>query len=87
MDKTWRLFPDIQSDRRLYGLLESGDLAAWRDVPLAAVEESGQHEMLNWFCLAGAMYELRAKLEWSEFVESHVYNSNKVTAIYEPLSV
>ena len=53
-------------------------------MPLSAIEDSGQHEMLNWFCLSGAMYELNAKLEWSEFVESHVYNSNKVTAVYEP---
>ncbi len=87
VDKTWRLFPDIESDRRLYTLLENGDLGAWRDVPLSAVEDAGQHEMLNWFCLAGAMFELDAKLEWAEFVESHVYNSNKVTAIYEPCCV
>jgi len=52
--------------------LVRGDLAAWRDVPLTAVEQSGRQELLNWFCLAGAMHELGAKLGWSEFVETHV---------------
>ena len=27
--------------------------------------------------------ELGARLEWSEFVETHIFNSNKVFAIYE----
>jgi hypothetical protein len=85
VDKNWRLFPDISRDRALYQALVAGDLASWRDVPLSSVEESGQQELLNWFCLAGAMHELGAKLAWSEFVETHVFNSNKVTAIYEPV--
>jgi hypothetical protein len=84
VDKTWRLYPDVASDRRLYDDLVHGNLANWRNVPLHDLETSGQHEMLNWFCLAGAMHELGAGLEWSEFVESHVFNSNKVTAIFEP---
>jgi hypothetical protein len=84
VDKHWRLFPDIPRDRALYDALVAGDLASWRDVPLASVEESGQQELLNWFCLAGAMHELGAALAWSEFVQTHVFNSNKVTAIYEP---
>jgi hypothetical protein len=85
VDKNWRLFPDIPSDRTLYEAMVTGDLASWRDVALSAVEESGQQELLNWFCLAGAMHELGAKLAWSEFVETHVFNSNKVSAIYEPV--
>jgi hypothetical protein len=84
VDKNWRLYPDIASDRRLYEALVRGDLAAWRNEPLSAIEESGQQELLNWFCLAGAMHELKAKLSWSDFVETHVFNSNKVAAIYEP---
>ncbi len=84
VDKTWRLFPDIPSDRKLYEELRRGELAAWRDVPLASVEDAGQQELLNWFCLAGAMHELGARLAWSDFVETHVFNSNKVTAVFEP---
>jgi hypothetical protein len=30
------------------------------------------------------MHELGAKLAWSDFVETHVFNSNKVTAVFEP---
>jgi hypothetical protein len=84
VDKTWRLYPDIPSDRRLYEALQRGDLASWRDVSLAAVEDAGQQELLNWFCLAGAMHELGGKLAWSDFVETHIFNSNKVTAVFEP---
>jgi hypothetical protein len=84
VDKTWRLYPDIPNDRRLYDALVRGDLMSWRDEPLSAVEASGQQELLNWFCLAGAMQELGAKLSWSEFVETHIFNSNKVSAAFEP---
>ncbi len=83
-DKTWHLYPDVPSDRRLYEALVAGDYAAWRSTPLAAIEESGQHELLNWFCLVGAMSELGAKLEWSEFVETYAFNSDKVSAIFTP---
>jgi hypothetical protein len=82
VDKTWRLNPDIAGDRKLYDAMVRGDLASWRDVPLAQIEESGQQEMLNWFCLMGAMHELGRRVEWSDFVETHIFNSDKVTAIF-----
>jgi hypothetical protein len=50
---------------------------------LKSVEEAGQQEVLNWWPLLGAMQALGARLEWSEFVETHVFNSNKVFAIFE----
>ena len=40
--------------------------------------------MLNWFALAGAMEELGAELEWSDWVETDIFNSNKVFAAYHP---
>ncbi len=83
VDKTYRLQPDVASDRRLYDQLTRGELQAWRDVPLAAVEDSGQQELLNWFPLVGAMHELGCKLAWSEFVEAYVFTSDKVAAIFE----
>ena len=49
---------------------------------LSAVEDSGQQEMLNWFCLAGAMSELERKPSWSVFIESYLFNSNKCFAIF-----
>ncbi|OGA66839.1 MAG: hypothetical protein A3G81_10925 [Betaproteobacteria bacterium RIFCSPLOWO2_12_FULL_65_14] len=81
-DASSRLRPDTQADRRLYEAMRAGDYDAWRATPLAAIEDAGQQELLNWFALAGAMEELGARLEWSEFVETHVFNSNKVFAIY-----
>jgi hypothetical protein len=84
VDKTWRLFPDTPSDRALYDALVRGDLESWRNVPLSAIESAGQQEVLNWFCLAGAMHELGMTLAWSDFVETHIFNSNKVTAVYTP---
>jgi hypothetical protein len=83
-DKAWRLYPDIERDRVLYHALKDGDFMKWRDTPLESVEESGQQEMLNWFCLAGAMSELQRKPAWSTWIESHVFNSNKCFAIFEP---
>jgi len=82
-DKEWRLYPDIESDRALYEALREGRFSHWRETPLSAVEDSGQQEMLNWFCLAGAMAELKRKPVWSEFLESYVFNSNKCFAIFE----
>jgi hypothetical protein len=83
-DPTWRLRPDTPADRRLYEALRAADYEAWRATALQEVEDAGQQEVLNWFALAGAMQELGARLEWSEFVETHVFNSNKVFAVYAP---
>jgi Catalytic LigB subunit of aromatic ring-opening dioxygenase len=84
VDKTFRIAPDVAADRALYRALVEGDYATWRNHPLAQVEESGQQEVLNWFVLAGAMNALGAKLAWSEFVETWIFNSSKVAAVYAP---
>lgn len=81
--KHWQLYPDVPADRRLYNALVAGDWKAWIDTPLATLVDCGQQEVLNWFCLAGAMCELNARLEWSEFVESWIFNSNKVAAVFD----
>jgi hypothetical protein len=85
VDKTWRLQPDVASDRRLYDWFANGELARWRDVTLSEVEDAGQQELLNWFPLAGAMHELGARLAWSEIVETYVYTSTKVSAVFDPV--
>jgi len=82
-DATWRLRPDTPADRRLYDALRAGDYGAWRGTTLKAVEDAGQQEVLNWFALAGAMQALGAPLEWSVFVETQVFNSNKVFAVFK----
>ncbi len=83
-DKTWRLHPDMESDRRLYQALEHADYATWQGVTLEALEDAGQQELLNWFALIGAMDELGRAPTWSTLVESHIFNSNKVFALFEP---
>lgn len=81
-EKNHYLFPDHAADRLLYGALLAGDFEVWRSRSLEAVEASGQHEMLNWFCLLGAMAELGRKPDRAEFFESSIMNSNKVIATF-----
>ena len=45
-------------------------------------EDRGHHELLNWFCLAGAMSELGRKPAECTFLESWISNSNKVFAVF-----
>jgi hypothetical protein len=82
-EKTNFLWPDTDKDRALYQLLTQDRLGDWRDISLAEVESAGQHEMLNWFCLAGAVEELNLKCRWSEMIESDVFTSNKVFAVFD----
>ncbi|MFE4755028.1 hypothetical protein ACFRIB_32990 [Streptomyces mirabilis] len=84
-DKTWRLQPDVAADRELHHALREGKFEVWRNRSRSQLEDSGQQELLNWFALAGAMQELgRRKPDWSDFVESYVFNSSKVFAVYRP---
>jgi len=52
--------------------------------PLATMEDCGQQEMLNWMCLAGAMAELGRRPDETDFIQSYIFNSNKVFAIFKP---
>jgi hypothetical protein len=83
-DKHYQLYPDIESDRRLYEALRAGDYETWRQTPLAAIETSGQQEMLNWFMLAGAMEELGRKPDECEFIDTWSFNSNKCFSVWKP---
>src|SRR5437773_1540664 len=78
------LYPDVPSDRALYEALRTGDWATWRQTPLSAIEDAGEQEMLNWMCLAGAMSELGRHPNESVFIESWIFNSNKVFATFKP---
>ena len=82
-DKDWHLHPDTAADRRLYDAFVRGDYATWTSVTGKEIVAAGQHEMLNWFCLAGAMHELGMRLAWSAFVVTDVFNSNKCFAIFD----
>jgi gluconolactonase len=60
-EKNWQLWPDVPADRALYDALETGDYAKWHAYKTNQIEESGQHEVLNWFCLLGAMEALASR--------------------------
>lgn len=78
------LYADIAADRRLYEALVAGDYRAWRDYPAAAIEESGQQEVLNWMCLTGALEALGRGPGTTEFIETWIFNSSKVFLISGP---
>jgi hypothetical protein len=83
VDKSWHIRPDTEADQVLYDALVAGDYAAWTRVTSREVIDAGQHEMLNWFCLLGAVSELGLTLTWSDFVTTEIFNSNKAFAIYK----
>jgi hypothetical protein len=76
------LYPDIASDRALYEAMRAGAYDTWRKTPLSDIEDAGQQEMLNWMCLVGAMAELGRKPDESTFIQSYLFNSNKVFATF-----
>ncbi len=83
-DKHHQLYPDIAADRKLYEALRVGDYDTWRERPLAAIEDSGQQEMLNWYMLAGAMEAFGRKPDQCDFLETWTFNSNKCFAVFKP---
>jgi hypothetical protein len=80
--KHYGLYPDVESDRVRLAELQAGRHAEWRNLDLATITDAGQHEFLNWICLAGAMAERRAEV--LAFAESYIFNSDKVAAIFRP---
>jgi hypothetical protein len=84
VDKHALMFPDVEADRRYYAALRDGDWAPWRTTTIEEAEDRGHHELLNWFCLAGAMAELGRKPDESVFLESWISNSDKVFAVFRP---
>ncbi|EID10492.1 2,3-dihydroxyphenylpropionate/2,3-dihydroxicinnamic acid 1,2-dioxygenase [Mycolicibacterium hassiacum DSM 44199] len=82
-DKTWHIVPDTEADLRLYELFKAGDWERWNQTTTADIVDSGQHEMLNWFCLTGAVAEAGLRLEWSDLILTDVFNSNKCFAVFK----
>jgi hypothetical protein len=83
-EKHWYLYPDHDADQHLFRALVAGDYDEWRGRTLAQIEDSGQHELLNWFCLAGAMAQLNRRTNDAVYIESSIMNSNKVIATFPP---
>ncbi len=75
------LWPDVEADRARYEDLRDGRQASWKDLDLAQIEDSGQHELLNWVCLAGAITELGYQPEVLDFSETYIFNSSKCSIV------
>lgn len=84
--KNYYLYPDTPADQRMYADLRAANYAAWRETSGEAVEESGQQEILNWMCLAGALSALKRKPAETAFVDTWIFNSSKVFLIAPPAS-
>lgn len=78
------LYPDVETDRVRFADLKAGNYAAWRDLPLAALEAAGQHELLNWYPVIGAMDALGQKPSYAALYESWTMNSDKCICIIPP---
>jgi hypothetical protein len=79
------MFPDVESDKRYYEALKDGDWELWRNTTIEQIEDRGHHEVLNWFCLAGAMHALgHRRPDEAVFLESWITNSDKVFAVFRP---
>jgi Catalytic LigB subunit of aromatic ring-opening dioxygenase len=84
-EKHYQLWPDVEADKRFYRALTEGDYETWRQTTTDAIEDSGHHELLNWFCLVGAMEALgRRKPDSSVFLETYAFVSCAVFAYYRP---
>jgi hypothetical protein len=82
--KNHYLYPDTPADRMLYEALQAGDYDTFKNRSLAAVEDSGQQEVLNWMCLTGALKQLGLRPSYTEFVSTWVFNSSKCFLIAGP---
>jgi hypothetical protein len=82
-EKNHWIYPDLESDRVMLEQLRAGDYAAWRNKPLAQMEQAGQQEVLNWTCLAGAMAELNYKANILDWVETWTFNAPKCMAVFK----
>jgi len=74
----------VETDKRYFEALKEGNYSVWRETPLAEIEQAGHNELLNWYCLAGAMNELNRKPQEARFIESWTCNSDKVFAVWRP---
>jgi len=77
------LWPDTPSDREMLSSLKEANYGYWSNRTTAELEDAGQHELLNWACMLGAMEELNAKPDYVEWVETDVLTSNKCFATFK----
>jgi hypothetical protein len=78
------LWPDHKADRQLFDALAAADYKIWRQRSLRDMEAAGQHEMLNWMALVGAMEKLGRRPVVHDYVETHIFASEKCFVSFPP---
>jgi hypothetical protein len=76
------LWPDHAADMAMFETLRDGDHGFWRERKRDDMERAGQHEMLNWMALVGAMDVLGRRPVVHDYVETHLFLSNKCFVTY-----
>ncbi|HEX9878746.1 MAG TPA: extradiol ring-cleavage dioxygenase [Candidatus Binatia bacterium] len=75
------MYPDIEADQKRLMELKGGDLKKWRLMDAGQMVDSGQHEMLNWVCLAGAAEGMTPQV--LSYAETYLFNSDKAIVLFE----
>ncbi|MGH2364992.1 MAG: extradiol ring-cleavage dioxygenase [Chloroflexota bacterium] len=83
-EKNHWVYPDIPSDRQRFEDLQSGNYLGWRDLTLDQLLDAGEHEVLNWMPMVGAMHELEQKPSYCVLMETWIMNSSKCSTIIPP---
>ena len=76
------LWPDTAADRQMFDALARSDHAVWRGRSRTQMEAAGQHELLLWMALLGAMEATGQKPVIHDWVETHLFMSNKAFVTY-----
>jgi hypothetical protein len=76
------LWPDHAADRAMFDALSRADHNFWRQRTREQMEAAGQHEMLNWMALMGAMEALDQRPEVHDYAETHIFMSDKCFVTY-----
>lgn len=76
------LYPDVESDGQRLDQLRAGRHREWRNLTPEMIVDAGQHEFLNWVCLAGAMADRKAEV--LAYAQTWILNSDKATAVFRP---
>jgi hypothetical protein len=66
----------------MFNALSSTDHNFWRQRTREQMEAAGQHEMLNWMALMGAMEALDQRPEVHDYAETHIFMSDKCFVTY-----
>ncbi len=82
--KTGYVWPDIEADRLMIDALAKQEYDVWRNAKNQDLEYSGQHEILNWLPVVGAMEALGHTPVVEEYIETYIFNSTKAFVAWEP---